>query len=141
MSMKLRGLAGPAVAVALAHMGCGGSTEPSPVEQTVSRTVGSGEGAAAATVSVRSGGDAKVEVVADWKVAGNNIDIYVAAGDCFDIPTALSVWSCVAVTKSEGETGPPERVSFAGSAGAAYKVFIVNHGPEPDTVTVTLSVH
>jgi hypothetical protein len=138
--MKLRGLAGPAVAVALAHAGCGDSTGPSPVEQTVSRTVGSGEAAAAATVSVRSGGNATVEVTADWKVAGNNFDIYVAANDCFDIPTALSAWSCVAVAKAVGETGPPEKVAFAGSAGATYKVFVLNHGPEPDTVTLTLSV-
>ena len=139
--MRLRGLAGPAVAVALAHAGCGGSTGPSPVEQTVSRTVGSGEGAAAATVSVGRDGSAKVEVMADWKVAGNNIDIYVAADDCLEIPTALSAWSCVSVAKAEGRTGPPERVSFPGSAGASYKVFVLNHGPEPDTVTVTLSVH
>ena len=138
--MKLRVLAGPAVAVALAHAGCGGGTGPSPVEQTVSRRVGSGEGAAAATVSVGSGGTAKVEVVADWRVAGNNVDIYVTAGDCLEIPTALSAWSCVAVAKAEGDAARPERVTFPGSAGSSYKVFVVNHGPEPDTVTVTLSV-
>ena len=138
--MRLRGLAGPAVAVALAHAGCGGSTGPSPVAQTVSRTVGSGEGAAAATVSVPSGGNRTVEVMADWKVAANNVDLYVGAGDCFDVPTALSVWSCIAVAKAEGETGRPEKVAFPGSAGASYKVFVLNHGPEPDTVTVTLSV-
>jgi len=138
--MKLRALAGPAVAVALAHAGCGGSTGPSPVEQTVSRTVGSGEAAAAATVSVGSGGSGTVEVTVDWKVAGNNIDVYVATGDCFEIPTALSAWSCVAVAKAEGETARPEKVAFPGSAGASYKVFVVNHGPAPDTVTVMLSV-
>ena len=89
---------------------------------------------------VGAGRNATVEVTADWKVAGNNIDIYVTADDCFEIPTALSAWSCVSVAKAEGETARPERVAFPGSAGASYKVFVLNHGPEPDTVTLTLAV-
>ena len=128
--------------LAIAHAGCGGDrgANPGGVDTRVSsRSVAPQEGAAAASVVVGRR-NATVDVSADWTIGRNDVDLYVTPGDCFDTPTALSVWSCLVVAKAEGETARPERLTFAGAAGASYEVFVVNRGAEPDTVTVILTI-
>jgi len=141
-SMRSRDACGLAMILALAHAGCGmdGGANPSAVETRVSsRSVAPQEAAAAATVVVGSRG-ATIEVAVNWTIGRNNVDVYVTPEDCFDIPSALTVFSCLVVAQAASETARPERLTFSGAAGASYKVFVFNRGAEPDTVTVTLTI-
>ena len=129
--------------LALAHAGCGMDSGASPSNaQTIvsSHGVAPQEGAAAANVVMGSRG-ATVEVAANWTIAGNNFDVYVTPADCFDTTTSVVlVFQCIMVASAASETQKPERLSFSGTAGSAYKVFVFNRGAEPDTVTVTLTI-
>jgi hypothetical protein len=140
--MSLPKTAGLAAVLACAHLGCGGDggTGPSGVETRVaSRTLAPQETAAATTVVLGPRGGT-VEVSADWTLGSNNVDVYVTPGDCFDHPSAVRAFACLVTASATGETARPERLSFPAAAGASYKVYVVNHGAEPDTVTVTLTV-
>jgi hypothetical protein len=138
--MRFKNLAGFATIV-LAHAACGGdgSVSPSALETRESRrNVEALEGAAAGSV-VMGSRDGTIELSADWTIAGNNFDLYLTAADCRDVPSVLSVMSCLVHAKAEG-TSRPERLTFPGAAGASYQVFVLNRGVKADTVTVQLTV-
>jgi hypothetical protein len=129
-----------AVVAAAATIGCGGgTTDPTATEirETV-HVVAPREAVAAAQLSLAERGT--VEVSADWTVAANNIDVYATPGDCFTTPSALSIESCLVLAQTVGIADKPERLSFPGLPGAVYRVFVVNRGSQPDTVTVRLTV-
>lgn len=124
--------------VALAACGGSGVTAPGGAEpQVVRQPVGSLEGASALSLRLDKAGT--VEVSADWTAAANDVDVFVTGADCFEIPTALSVWHCLAIAQATGGA-KPERLAFTGVQGASYKVLVLNRGSQPDTVTLTVSV-
>ena len=125
--------------VGLAACGGGaGLTAPGGAEpQVVRQPVGALEGASAMSLRLDRAGT--VEVTADWGAAANDVDVYVTGADCFDIPTALSVWHCLTVAEATGAASKPERLSFDAAAGS-YKVLVLNRGSQPDTVTLTVSI-
>jgi hypothetical protein len=131
------------LAVVLASLtACGGDPAAGPSgvqDQVTTRPVGAGEGASVASVGGAATA-AAVTVAADWGVAGNDVDLYVTGADCFDVPSALSIWSCLTVAEATGASSKPERLTFTAAAGASYKVLVLNRGSQPDTVTVTVTV-
>lgn len=130
------------VAAAAGLIACSGDpgAGPSDVQaQVTTRPVAAREGAAIGSVGGFSAGTA-VTVAADWGVAANDVDLFVATADCFDIPSALSVYSCLTVAQATGPSSKPERLTFTAAAGSSYKLFVLNRGSQPDTVTVTVSV-
>lgn len=135
--------AGIAVAAAIAFYGCaGGVSDPTATETRVyTQFVAPSQAAAAADVRLGSRGGT-VEVVADWTLAGNNIDVYATSADCFDFSTSvIAVTQCLALAEAAGQTVKPERLTLSGAAGGTYRLFVVNRGSQPDTVTVRLTIH
>lgn len=114
---------------------------PIPMDQTVvaRRTLAAHESAQVGDVT--GAGGAWVSVSANWTLAANDIDIYVTTSDCFEIPSALSVDSCLTVAQAASPSAKPEQVTFQASAGLSYKVFAANRGSEADTVTLAITVH
>ena len=136
--MRIRSGTTAAVLVAAGAFGCGGTTDPTATEIRESvHAVAPLQGVEAAQLSLGDRGT--IEVTADWTRAGNDIDVYATPGDCFDIPSALTINSCLVLAEAIGGD-KPERLSFPGAAGGTYKVFVVNRGSETDTVTVRLTV-
>ena len=128
------------IAVVLAALACGGPSDPTATEvQVFAQPVAPLAGAQAAAVTLGPRG-AVVEISADWTVAGNDIDVYATGADCFEIPSALTVASCLTLAQATGSGAKPERLSFPGAAGGAYKVFVVNRGAASDTVTIRLTL-
>src|SRR5262245_32047616 len=139
--MRFSRSVGIAFGLGLAACGGTGATGPTaPGSGTTSQQLGPQQGAAA-TVLPAGSQAATGDVTADWTVAGNDVNVYVAQGDCFDIPTALSVWSCLGVAQATGSTAKPERVSFSAAPSTTYRVFVLNRGSVADTVTVTVALH
>jgi hypothetical protein len=129
------------IALGLGLAACGGpdgTGSTAPGTGSTTHTLAAQQGAAATVITTgsRSG---TVEVTADWTVAGNDVDVFVAQGDCFDIPTALSVWSCLSEGQATG-TAKPQRLSFAAAPSTVYRVFVVNNGTVDDRVTVTVNI-
>lgn len=135
MSLKKMG---PALGLA-ALAACGGDPATAPTESpgVMTLPVAAQQGAQVTALSFSHG--ATAEVTADWGVVANDLDVYVTAADCIDIPSALSAFSCLTVAEAAGPAAKPERLTFPVAAGSAYKVFVINRGSQADTVRVTIA--
>ena len=141
--MRAWARAGIAIASGAVLLACGdGVSAPTATEERVyTQSVAPNGQAAAAEVRLGSRG-ATITISADWRSASNNIDVVVTSADCFDItPSVVQTAACLALAEANAVAAKPERLTFDGSAGGAYKVFVANRGAATETVTVRLTIH
>lgn len=129
-----------ALALGLAAAGCGGQelTSPGGDPGTTRATVGAQQASAAVTLAAL-GRSAMVDVTVDWGMAGNNFDVYVTDAGCLEL-TTLTLPECWPLMGATSASAKPERLTFAAEPGSSYKVFVVNRGSTPDTVTVSVTL-
>ena len=76
-----------------------------------------------------------LEVTADWTVASNNVDIFIARGSGSCTAEALKNRSCDVVGSGESPTAKPESLTIANLAAGTYTLHVVNSGAAADTVS------
>jgi len=131
--------AGPLTAVLIGGLvaGCSRDTvttppppppPPAPVTAVVAQGSLSGlepDGAAMVTFTTDRAG--LLEVVLDWTLADNNLDLVLARGEC--TPEQLIALECDVAAIASSTTAKPERASVSDAATGAYTLFVANRGP------------
>jgi hypothetical protein len=75
----------------------------------------------------------RLDVTAEWTFVTNDVDVYLARGNCtFD---QFNANACDIAVFSESETAKPEKVRLSGAAAGSYTLFIGNRGPTDESVS------
>jgi hypothetical protein len=72
-----------------------------------------------------------LEIVLDWTLASNNLDLILTRGDC--TPEQLIALECDVAAIASSTTAKPERASIASAAAGAYTLFVANRGDSAET--------
>jgi hypothetical protein len=105
---------------------------PAPVTTVVAQGSLSGlapDGAALATFTIDRAGT--LEVVLDWTLASNNLDLVLARGEC--TPEQLVALQCDVAAIGSSTTAKPERVSVSNAGAGGYTLFVANRGPSAES--------
>jgi len=135
-------LAGGTLALSLAACGGGGPTTPTTVPTPVP-TPPPPEVAVQGNISLdplvlylrpfsisRAG---SLDVTVDWTYAHDDVDVYIAQGDCsFD---QFIVMQCNIVGFSESFTAKPEKATVATAAAGTYTLLVGNIGPDLESIS------
>jgi len=121
-------------ALALGLPGCGGDSDNGSDTFTDSRNLAVLEAFGLIFTAQRNG---TVDVNVNWNNGGNDIDIYVTAGNCPNIDSLLN-GNCNVIAFSESATAKPETLTFGATNGQLYTTWALNLGPSSDTVTIRL---
>jgi hypothetical protein len=140
----------PIVRVALSALmlgaltACGGGSSPAGSNGPTRTVIGTQSGtlvpltADQKLVSVTQSGT--LDASLDWGNAGNDFDMYITSNSCN--PPNLDALErgdggCNHITDARSTTSKPERVSWAGSAGVTYQIWVANFGASTDSYSVT----
>jgi hypothetical protein len=74
----------------------------------------------------------RVDVEVDWTYATNDVDVILTRGVCTF--AQFEAMQCEVLSVAASTSVKPERLSIAGAAAGSYTLFIVNLGPEDDSV-------
>jgi hypothetical protein len=142
-----------AVAVALLLGGCGGesggcannptgpgcqpSPSPSPVVTRNPVVIDAGEGSLPVLVALfrtlATTETGSLDVVVDWTFATNDVDIFLARGDCsFD---QFVAGGCTIAAAATSTTTKPERVRLANQPAGTYTLIVPNFGPGDESIS------
>jgi hypothetical protein len=135
----------PALLAVAALGACGKSTTgPSGPQRTVIGTqTGTMQSFSAGAHPVQAGSSGTMDVTLDWGNAANDFDIFVTSNNCNTSSLAdleAGVGSCSHITSAQSSNLKPERVTWAGTGGTTYKVWVANFGLSADSYTVTAGV-
>lgn len=105
---------------------------PAPITTVVAQGSLSGlepDGAAMAAFATDRTGD--LEVVLDWTLASNNLDLILTRGEC--TPEQLIALECDVAAIGSSTTAKPERASIGSAAAGTYTLFVANRGASAET--------
>ena len=124
---------------------CGKSTTgPSGPTRTVLGTQsGNVQSFAANAHPVQSSASGTMDATLDWGSAANDFDIIVTSNNCTTtslVDLGAGVGSCAHITAAESVSQKPERVTWAGTGGTTYRIWVVNFGASADSYTLTAGV-
>ena len=126
------------LALAVVLPGCGSDNNDNGTEVfTDSRTVAVLDAFGLVFTAQRNG---TVEANVNWNNSGNDIDIYVTAGNCADFNAVLN-GNCNVIAFSESGSAKPEVLTFGATNNTTYRVWAFNLGPNSDTITIRLTAN
>lgn len=135
----------PALLAVAALGACGkNTTGPSgPTRTVIGTQSGTMQPFAAGAHPVQAGASGTIDVTVDWGNAGNDFDIFVTSNSCTtnslaDLEAGLG--ACSHITSAQSTNLKPERVTWAGTGGTTYRVWVANFGLSADSYTVTAGV-
>ena len=132
--------------LAVAALGaCGkGTTGPSgPTRTVIGTQSGTVQSFAAVAHPVQAGSSGTMDATVDWGSAANDFDIFITSNSCSTsslVDLVAGVGSCSHITSAESSNLKPERVTWAGTGGTTYKIWIANFGLSADSYTLTAGV-
>jgi len=127
--------------------GGGGGSNPAGSTGPVRTTIGTQSGtvapqsAAAHPVSVSPGGT--IDATVDWGSPANDFDIFVTSSSCNTSDIAAlerGEGNCSHIVDARSSTTKPERVTWSGTAGTTYQIWVANFGVNTDSYTLTAGV-
>ena len=142
---------GPVVAIGamvwtlLTFGGCGGSnspthvpavtTPPAPVSTVLAEGSGTNLGAniVLGLDPFTTNANGTVDVTVDWTFVTNNVQIYLADGQCS--AEQFNSYDCVFAGRSESLTAKPERLQLTNLRAGTYSLLIYNGGPTVESVS------
>jgi hypothetical protein len=74
-----------------------------------------------------------LEATVDWTFATNDIDVFLARGDC--TPQQFVDTQCNIVAFSDSSTAKPERVRLSAAAPGVYTLLVGNVGPDRESLS------
>lgn len=105
---------------------------PTPVTIVVAQGSLSGlEPGGAAMAPFTTDRSGTLEVVLDWTLASNNLDLILTRGDC--TPEQLIALECDVAAIASSATAKPERASIGSADAGAYTLFVANRGASTET--------
>jgi hypothetical protein len=105
---------------------------PAPVTIVVAQGSLSGlEPGGAAMAPFTTDRSGTLEVVLDWTLASNNLDLVLTRGEC--TPEQLVALECDVAAIASSATAKPETASIASADAGAYTLFVANRGASAET--------
>ena len=105
---------------------------PAPVTVVVAQGSLSGlEPGGAAMAPFTTDRSGTLEVVLDWTLASNNLDLVLTRGEC--TPEQLIALECDVAAIASSPTAKPERASVGSADAGAYVLFVANRGASAET--------